>query len=131
MTLPVLFIMISNHFPSTYGSSFNWAILAGLSVVGIMLRHYFNTRHLSQKFIWLIPAAALGMIILAFVSSPYKSTGNAQQKTHDVAMASVDDVKKRLISFEEVNDVIRLRCTVCHSSNLPTRYFQPHLRGDV
>ncbi|WP_114784200.1 urate hydroxylase PuuD [Vibrio tetraodonis] len=116
MTLPVLFIMISNHFPSTYGSSFNWAILAGLSVVGIMLRHYFNTRHLSQKFVWLIPAAALGMIILAFVSSPYKSTGNAQQKTHDVAMASVDDVKRGLISFEEVNDVIRLRCTVCHST---------------
>ena len=115
MTLPVLFIMISNHFPSTYGSSFNWAILAGLSVVGIMLRHYFNTRHFSQKFIWLIPAAALGMIILAFVSSPYKSTGNAQQKTHDVAMASVADVKRGLISFEEVNDVIRLRCTVCHS----------------
>lgn len=116
MTLPVLFIMISNHFSSTYGSSFNWAILAGLSVVGIMLRHYFNTRHLSQKFVWLIPAAALGMIILAFVSSPYKYTGNAKQKTHGIAMASVDDVEMGLINFEEVNDVIQLRCAVCHSA---------------
>ena len=128
MTLPVLFIMISNHFPSTYGSSFNWAILAGLSVVGIMLRHYFNTRHLSQKFIWLIPAAALGMIILAFVSSPYKSTGNAQQKTHDVAMASVDDVKRGLLALRRSMMSFGCVARFVILSHLPTRYFQPHLR---
>lgn len=71
MTLPVLFIMISNHFPSTYGSEYNWLLLAGLAIFSILVRHYFNTRHGSQKFAWTVPVAALGMITLAFVTSPY------------------------------------------------------------
>ena len=115
MTLPVLFIMISNHFPSTHGADLNWVILAGLSVVGIMLRHYFNTRHRSQKFVWLIPAAALGIIVLAFVSSPYENNSYPKQESNGVDAVSVNDVKKVLVSFEEVNNVIQLRCAVCHS----------------
>ncbi len=43
-TLPVLFIMISNHFPSTYGSQYNWLILAGLAALSVLVRHFFNTR---------------------------------------------------------------------------------------
>ena len=69
MTLPVLFIMISNHFPSTYGSEYNWLILAGLAIFSILVRHYFNTRHGSQKFAWTVPVAALG-----FRSFPVFST---------------------------------------------------------
>ncbi len=69
-TLPVLFIMISNHFPSTYGSQYNWLILAGIAMLAVLVRHYFNTRHDSSKYIWTLPAAALGMICLAFVTGP-------------------------------------------------------------
>ncbi|MPQ65855.1 MULTISPECIES: urate hydroxylase PuuD [unclassified Pseudomonas] len=69
-TLPVLFIMISNHFPSTYGSPYNWLILAGIAVLAVMVRHYFNTRHNSHKFAWTLPVAALGMICLAYVTGP-------------------------------------------------------------
>ncbi len=69
-TLPVLFIMISNHFPSTYGSPYNWLILAGIAVLAVLVRHYFNTRHNSQKFAWTLPVAALGMICLAYVTGP-------------------------------------------------------------
>ena len=70
-TLPVLFIMISNHFPSTYGSQYNWAILAGIAILAVLVRHYFNTRHDSSKYVWTLPAAALGMICLAYVTSPH------------------------------------------------------------
>jgi uncharacterized membrane protein len=56
-TLPVLFIMISNHFPSTYGSQYNWLILAGIAVLAVLVRHYFNTRHDSHKFAWTLPVA--------------------------------------------------------------------------
>ncbi|MBR9867342.1 MAG: urate hydroxylase PuuD [Oceanospirillales bacterium] len=98
-TLPVLFIMISNHFPSTYGFEYNWAILAGLAVLSVLVRHYFNTRHQSQKFIWTIPAAALGMIALAFVTAP----------------KSVETSDTR-VSFTQVKQIIDERCTVCHST---------------
>ncbi|MFF7707824.1 urate hydroxylase PuuD [Pseudomonas sp. NPDC007930] len=69
-TLPVLFIMISNHFPSTYGSPYNWAILAGIAIVAILVRHYFNTRHNSQRYAWALPVGALGMLCLAYVTGP-------------------------------------------------------------
>lgn len=78
-TLPVLFIMISNHFPSTYGSSYNWLILAGIAIAAVLIRHYFNTRHNSNKFAWALPAGALAMVCLAYV------TGPASQPTSSVA----------------------------------------------
>ena len=76
-TLPVLFIMISNHFPSTYGSQYNWLILAGIAVVAVLARHYFNTRHNSSKYAWALPAAALGMICLAYATAPERHPGAA------------------------------------------------------
>ena len=69
-TLPVLFIMISNHFPSTYGSQYNWLILAGIAVAAVLIRHYFNTRHDSNKYAWALPVGALAMICLAYVTGP-------------------------------------------------------------
>ncbi|MBF0676073.1 urate hydroxylase PuuD [Pseudomonas sp.] len=69
-TLPVLFTMISNHFPSTYGNPYNWLILAAIAAFGVLVRHYFNTRHAGQTFAWALPAAALGMVCLAYVSAP-------------------------------------------------------------
>lgn len=69
-TLPVLFIMISNHFPSTYGSQYNWLILGGIAVAAVLVRHYFNTRHDSNKYAWTLPVGALAMICLAYVTGP-------------------------------------------------------------
>ncbi|MEH6648569.1 MAG: urate hydroxylase PuuD [Motiliproteus sp.] len=99
-TLPVLFIMISNHFPSTYGSDNNWIILSVLAVLSVLVRHYFNTRHLNQKYAWAIPAAAAGMIALAFVSAP-------QQMASPTAGP---------VAFSEVQQVISERCVACHSA---------------
>ncbi|MDD1779737.1 urate hydroxylase PuuD [Enterovibrio sp. ZSDZ35] len=119
LTLPVLFIMISNHFPSTYGNEYNWAILAGLSVISVLVRHYFNTRHGSQKYAWTIPTAALGLVCLAFVSNP-----NAfQEKRVPVAVSSsgtenveiVTVQQTDIVAFETVKTIITERCTVCHS----------------
>ncbi|MBR9885542.1 MAG: urate hydroxylase PuuD, partial [Oceanospirillales bacterium] len=101
-TLPVLFIMISNHFPSTYGNEFNWAVLAGIAALSVLVRHYFNTRHESQKYAWTLPAAALGMITLAFVVAPQKASNAAQPQQ---------------VTFNQVSEVIQERCTVCHSAN--------------
>ena len=51
-TLPVVFIMISNHFPSTFGHPYNWAILAGLILVSTALRHYLNLAEKGQQAFW-------------------------------------------------------------------------------
>jgi uncharacterized membrane protein len=104
-TLPVLFIMISNHFPSTYGSQYNWLILAGIAVMAVLVRHYFNTRHNSNKFAWTIPVAALGMLCMAFVTGP-----SSQPAAPAVTVSSNAE------TFKQVQQVIHERCTVCHSA---------------
>lgn len=78
-TLPVLFIMISNHFPSTYGSQYNWLILAGIAIAAVLVRHYFNTRHDSAKYAWTLPVGALAMICLAYVTGPKPMPTAAEQ----------------------------------------------------
>ncbi|MDM8349732.1 urate hydroxylase PuuD [Pseudomonas sp. sp1636] len=127
-TLPVLFIMISNHFPSTYGSQYNWLILAGIAILAVLVRHYFNTRHASNQFAWTLPAAALGMICLAYVTAPLRQAPTA------APLASASNAPAAMVAkvtempaatpatatgsdFSKVNSVIQQRCSVCHSAS--------------
>ncbi|MFC2971169.1 urate hydroxylase PuuD [Azotobacter bryophylli] len=106
-TLPVLFVMISNHFPSTYGSRYNWLILAAIALLSVLVRHYFNTRHRSQKFAWALPTAALGLLCLAFVSAPRPPATPAPLAVGPAGSGQ----------FARVEAVIRERCAVCHSAS--------------
>lgn len=101
-TLPVIFIMISNHFPSTYGSNLNWLILIGLSLTSVLVKHYLNLIEKGEKAVWILPAAVIGMVALAIVTAP---------KTKSVCKEDAP------ASFAEVNDIIIKRCVQCHSSN--------------
>ncbi|MFL9811956.1 urate hydroxylase PuuD [Stutzerimonas sp. VN223-3] len=130
-TLPVLFIMISNHFPSTYGSQYNWLILAGISVSAVLVRHYFNTRHDSNRFAWALPAAVVGMICLAFVTSPNRqptapnlapTSPEQASKAAQQSATAPNDVQANAepeagnTEFAKVSSVIHERCTVCHAA---------------
>ncbi|RXJ72404.1 hypothetical protein CS022_15770 [Veronia nyctiphanis] len=114
LTLPVLFIMISNHFPSTYGSEYNWLILAVLAALSVLVRHYFNTRHGSQKYAWTLPTAALGIMCLAYVSAP--KTGAPVPVAHDHSHGVNVVAAAPKVSFEQVQSIILERCTVCHAA---------------
>nr|WP_256675633.1 urate hydroxylase PuuD [Pseudomonas sp. R5(2019)] len=143
-TLPVLFIMISNHFPSTYGSQYNWLILAGIAIAAVLVRHYFNTRHESNKYAWTLPVGALAMICLAYVTGPAPMPSapeqaaakieyqplpetavggkTAAEKAAEPAPAAVAAEKPAAVAalddagFEKIHSVIQERCTVCHSA---------------
>ncbi len=139
-TLPVLFIMISNHFPSTYGSRYNWLILAGIAVVAVLVRHYFNTRHNRHTFAWALPVGALGMICLAYVTGPAPMPRGAEvarieyQALPATAIGGhrADEPKPEAapvdaqtqtqtnngegVDFKKVHSVIQERCAVCHSA---------------
>jgi len=106
ITLPVLFVMISSHFPFTYGHKYNWLILAFLSIIGATVRHYFNLRNKRQHKQWILPIAAFGMLLLMFYVSIPKIKTNK----------SVSSLDKE-ISFNEINNIIKYRCGVCHTSN--------------
>lgn len=107
MTLPVLFIMISHHYPITYGHAWNWAILAVLGLIGAATRHFFNLRNAGRRAPWLLPAAALAMVALAAVTSPSVSR---------LRLATAGDSDEP-VSFQEVRAVIVTRCSICHSAS--------------
>ncbi len=102
ITLPVVFIMISNHFPSTFGNTFNWAVLSGLIIASVAVRHYINLYEKGQKLFWMIPFAAIALIALLIVTAP-------------VPKKSAKDMPH--VSFSTVQPVIQKHCVNCHSSN--------------
>ncbi len=108
LTLPVLFIMISSHFPFTYGHKYNWLILAVISIIGASVRHYFNLRNKKQYNVWILPMATIGMIsLMLYVSIP------------KINLIKQDININEEITFSEIQNIINYRCAVCHT-NKPT-----------
>lgn len=102
-TLPVLFIMISNHFPATFGHSANWLVLAALSAIGIAARHYFNLKNRGRNIRWILPAAALALITLAYVIAPSRPA-----MTHATT---------ETITTDKAHQIVQMHCANCHSAN--------------
>jgi len=100
-TLPVLFVMTSNHFAMTYANEYNWAVLIAISLAGALIRIYFVARHKGNASLLPVIIAALLILAVSFVIAP-KST---------LASAHVDT------SFADVRRVVHERCTTCHSAN--------------
>jgi uncharacterized membrane protein len=100
LTLPVLFTMVSNHYPGTYGHPWGWAILVALFVVGVLTRHWFNLRNADRRNAWLVPAAVLGLVALTLFTASRSGGGAAAGA----------------VSFADVRVVIARRCAPCHSS---------------
>jgi len=106
LTLPVLFAMLSNHFPFTWEHSHAWLVLVALMAIGALIRHFFNLRH-SGRNAWWIPAAALvGLGIVAYLIRP--PSGPAEPTTGPA------------VPFATANALIQARCLPCHSAN-PTQ----------
>ena len=70
LTLPVIFIMISNHYPMTYSHSQAWAVMLALIVIGAWARHFFNLKHKGIVEPKILISAALALLILAWVIAP-------------------------------------------------------------
>ncbi|MBL7701078.1 MAG: urate hydroxylase PuuD [Ferruginibacter sp.] len=99
-TLPVLFVMISNHFPTTFGYENPWLILIIISLGTAGVKHYLNLREKGELAIWVLPVSIIILLAGAFISAPPKNPGACKTK----------------IEFSEVNAIIQERCVSCHSS---------------
>lgn len=101
ITLPVIFVMISNHFPVTFSSNMNWMFLAGLTLASVAVRHYINLYEKGIYAKWMIPIATIVIISLVIVTAP-----KPRKSAKDLPP----------VSFLQVQPIIQKRCTVCHSS---------------
>ena len=110
LTLPVIFIMISGHFPSTYGHEWNWVVLLGLSLISVAVRHYFNTRHNSQQFLWALPAAVLALLVMAYVTVPHVPGASAKNT------ASESTAVIASVTAKQAHAIVETHCAACHSA---------------
>lgn len=107
ITLPVLFVMISNHYPMTYGHPQSWAVLAVVALAGAVIRHFYNRRHVGQT-IWALPAVFAALIVaLAAAIAPPETWRPAPRGSEAPP-------------FDRVRAVIAERCVACHA-RVPTQ----------
>ena len=103
-TLPVLFIMISNHYAGTYAHSANWLVLLVISVAGVGIRHWFNMRHLEKHSALVLPLALLILAALVVALRPQIKPG---PDSSDQA---------GFPSTAQVMPVLQARCVTCHAA---------------
>jgi len=106
MTLPVLFLMVSNHYPATFSGPFAWATLAGISLSGILIRHFFNLRHTGRTQIGYVAAGIAVFLLTIVVSAELRERGRS------TSGAGQGDV-----SFAEVRGIIERHCVSCHAAD--------------
>lgn len=109
MTLPVLFIMISNHFPSTYGNEYNWAVLGGLTLVGGIVRHYYNLLGRGKNVWWILPIALAALLFLTYFTSSSFGRSNRDLTAEILSIGE--------ITYREIAPIMQVRCNTCHSAN--------------
>ena len=103
-TLPIIFIMISNHYPITYNHEYNWLVLVAIILITAAIRQYFVLRHFGKQKPLILVGAVAALIALAYALAPQKlvlSTAEKSQKITDI----------------QVQTIIDQRCRVCHSSS--------------
>ncbi|WP_415184488.1 urate hydroxylase PuuD [Phaeovulum sp.] len=115
LTLPVLFLMLSNHYPLAFATKYNWLIAGLVFLMGVTIRHYFNTMHARKgKPIWTwFATAALFAAIVWLSNSPLDQDTYEESEARD--LNRTEQVFANAEGFEEVTGVIPGRCAMCHS----------------
>ena len=110
LTLPVIFIMISNHYPLIYATKYSWIIISIILIIGALIRHFFNIKHTGAKPpYWVcVPIIILGSIIF-YISDLGKPKLNNVKNTATLIELIPE---KTLVSAQEI---IVSKCSMCHA----------------
>lgn len=111
LTLPVLFLMLSNHYPLAFASDWNWLIASLVFLMGVTIRHFFNSMHARQGMPWWTWAVT-GMLFIAIVGL---STAPLREAGADTAEGAVSQFAQA-DGFEDVSDIVIGRCSMCHAA---------------
>ena len=98
LTLPVVFTMLAGHFPLTFGSDHAWLVLLAIFAILVVVRHFFNLMHGGRMPLYLLGAAVVGAVALAFVLEPDEQSV--------IILEGVTDEQAELVVID--------RCRSCH-----------------
>lgn len=113
LTLPVIFLMLSNHYPLAFASDYNWVIASLVFLMGVTIRHYFNTVHARKgnpHWTWLLTA-------LIFVAIAWLSSLSRADYQDDLALTPAGHAYAMAPEFEQVANVVIGNCSMCHGAD--------------
>jgi uncharacterized membrane protein len=106
LTLPALFLMISNHYPLSFATRWNWLIVGVVLIVGAVIRHFYNMRHAGKPSPWWTwGVAAAGMALVVWLSA---TPPGGEERAAALA--------REPVPFAEVENIVLSRCSMCHAA---------------
>ena len=106
LTLPVIFVMIANHYPLAFATRWNWLIFGIVLVLGAVIRHFYNCRHKglpSPWWTWAVAAVGMIVIVLLSMAGPARVEESAAPPAEPV-------------TFAQAEEVVLGRCSMCHTA---------------
>lgn len=113
LTLPVIFLMLSNHYPLAFASEYNWIIAALVFLMGVTIRHWFNTKHArggNPHWTWGL-TAVIFVLIMWLSTAPLRHTNDEAAALNGAALRFAEAE-----GFEQVTDIVMGRCSMCHTA---------------
>ncbi len=115
LTLPVVFLMLSNHYPLAFATEYNWIIAALVFLMGVSIRHYFNTRHAragNPTWTWIV-TTVLFILIMWLSTAPLMQDSYEESEARDLTATELRYASAE--GFEEVSSIVPGRCSMCHA----------------
>jgi len=114
LTLPVVFLMLSNHYPLAFGTQYAWIIASLIFLTGVTIRHYFNTMHKTGKGPhWTWAVTILLMILIAWLSTV--RTGDTWQEAEARALTPYEEKFASAEGFDDAFNTVIGNCSMCHA----------------
>ena len=114
LTLPVIFLMLSNHYPLAFWTQYAWIIAALVFLMGVTIRHYFNSMHARKGK----PTWTWAVTVMLFIVIAWLSTFPGHDTYEDAEARALTPYEQRFASaagFEEAHDIVIGRCSMCHA----------------
>ncbi len=112
LTLPVLFLMLSNHYPLVFATEYNWIIASLVFLMGVTIRHWFNSKHARKgnpHWTWFLTAVLF--LIIAWLSTAPQS-----HRPEETALRGAALTHASAAGFDDVVSIIQGRCSMCHAA---------------
>ncbi len=114
LTLPVVFLMLSNHYPLAFGTQYGWVIASLIFLTGVTIRHYFNTMHKTGKG----PDWTWAVTVLLFIVIAWLSTFSGSETLEEAEANALTPHEQQFASapgFEDAYDTVLGNCSMCHA----------------
>jgi uncharacterized membrane protein len=114
LTLPVIFLMLSNHYPLSFGTEYAWIIASLIFLTGVTIRHYFNTLHATGSG----PHWTWGVTVLLMIAIGWLSSVRPTETWEDAEARPLTAYEQKFASaagFDEAYDVVISNCSMCHA----------------